>query len=94
MGECRGGCSGLGEEAGNKGCGRRKENEIELGFLFFFQNCPPPFLCVLKATICRQNIVWSPNFVPRLLLFCKFWFFFCIFWKRAISLILKMMHEK
>ena len=39
---------------------------------FFFQNCPPPFLCVLKATICRQNIVWSPNFVPRLLLFCKF----------------------
>jgi len=27
MGECRGGCSGLGEEAGNKGCGRRKENE-------------------------------------------------------------------
>jgi hypothetical protein len=46
--------------------------EIELGFLFFFQNCPPLFLCVLKATICRQNIVWSPNFVPRLLLFCKF----------------------
>ena len=53
--------------------------EIELGFLFFKKNCPPPFLCVLKATICRQNIVWSPNFVPRLLFFVNFDFFFVFF---------------
>jgi hypothetical protein len=32
------------------------------------QNCPL-LLCVLKAIIYRQNIVWSPNLVPQLLSF-------------------------
>jgi hypothetical protein len=33
-----------------------------------FQNCPPLFLCVLKATIYRQNVAWASKLVPQLLL--------------------------
>ena len=41
--------------------------------MFFLLKLPLTFLCVLKAIIYRQNIVWSPNLVPQLLFFfCKF----------------------
>ena len=32
------------------------------------QNCPP-FLCVLKATIYRQNVAWALTLVPQLSFF-------------------------
>jgi hypothetical protein len=54
-----------------EGGSRLGVKEIELGFLFFFKIAPHLFFCVLKAIIYRQNIVWSPNFVPRVFV-CKF----------------------
>ena len=52
---------------------RRLGEEIDLGFCFCvvsplkYQNSPP--LCVLKAAIYRQNIVWASKLVLQLSLF-------------------------
>ena len=40
----------------------------------YFAKSPPPILCVLKATICRQNVTWASKLVPQLL-FVNFDFF-------------------
>jgi len=45
-----------------------------LYFFLVFQNCFPFFLCVLKATIYRQNVVWASKLVPQL-----FFLDFCCF---------------
>jgi len=46
------------------------QKKIGLGLVFFFfflmfQNYPPT-LCVLKATIYRQNVAWTSKLVPQL----------------------------
>ena len=58
-----------------------RDGFLGLGFFMLpsnVQNCPP-FLCVLNATIYRQNIVLSPNLVPQLLSFFVNLIFFWIF---------------
>ena len=34
---------------------------------FYVSKLPPSSLCVLKATIYRQNVAWASKLVPRLL---------------------------
>jgi hypothetical protein len=71
-----------------RGLRRLLGEEIDLGFpcYFLFSNRPPspfqffspqkfkipPFWCVLKATIYRQNVVWPSKLVLQLLFFVKF----------------------
>ena len=77
------------------------EKKIRFRFFFLcalkFAKFPLLFLCVLKATIYMQNIVWSPNLIPQLVFFffCKFDFsYFFGFFLSLLTRIRKIIDFK
>ena len=72
-------------QPGGGGCLQRDRVRFRVWFFFFLYFSDvlklPSSLCVLKATIYRQNVAWASKLVPQLLLFVNFDFsyFFCIF---------------
>jgi hypothetical protein len=52
---------------------------------FILQNCLPP-LCVLKATIYKQNVAWTSKLIPQLLFFFVNFDFFLFFWIFLINI--------